>query len=492
MREQYAERVQAFPGTFDTPALKRVPLSFGATLSVAILGAGLFWLETAIPAWSAILVVVALFLTDWLTLPGDTTRRAETPVFGFVVASAVLFNPVVAGGMALLSVCTGDLFRPATAIGPPIAVRLTLALGLVAAGAVTMQAPALAPALILVWIGFIAFWMHQQWRLGNAVAVRRHGLMLGWIVFMLAMPLYMPFLPSNIQDLVMPGVPALHFALGFMTADTAIVSWLGVRKVGRAGVWFWLRELTPTFTRYNIMAVTGSALAVFSIAAGMTGLSLGITALLFVFLVLRERELGHRRLVSTICLMASALEARDSYTKGHADRVSSFAVAVAEQLGWSGRDRRDLEIAAHLHDIGKVGIPDDILLKPGRFTDEDFAVMKRHSAIGAGIVTNSAEVRHVAPIVRQHHERLDGSGYPDGISGDAIHPAARILGAVDAFDAMTSNRPYRSAMDQQTALDIIVRGRGTEFEPAVVDVLVDLVENGNVEGVLAFGYCLTH
>jgi HD-GYP domain-containing protein (c-di-GMP phosphodiesterase class II) len=197
-------------------------------------------------------------------------------------------------------------------------------------------------------------------------------------------------------------------------------------------------------------------------------------------------------LVSTVCVLASALDARDKYTKGHADRVSAYAVVLAEKLGWSGQSRRDLELAAHLHDIGKVGVPDEVLLKPGRFTEDEFAIMKRHSAIGASIVSNSPEVRHVAQTICQHHERIDGSGYPCGLRGEEITPAARILGVADAFDAMTSNRPYRDAMDEQTALGIIQRARGIEFEPNVVDALVDIIEDGDVDAVLEYGYCLTH
>ena len=492
MHQQHARYTGASAGSFEA----LIPISLqGAVvgiLALSLLLTGITLLDTSMPAWSLVLLLGALLLVDWLTPPGDATSRAETPVFAVIVAAAVLLNPIVAASFAMLTILTANLFRSSSAAAVPDLLRALLAAGMVGIGTAVMHTPQVVPLLFVFWICFIGYWLIKQRGNHNSQAVRRHGYMLGWIMFMLAMPLYLPLVPADLNTFIAAGVPALHFAVGFMTADTALVTGIGYRRDGVAGLWFWLRELVPTFTRYNIMAVAGFALASIALVYGMVGMSLAITALFAMFLIVREREISHRRLVSTVCVLASALEARDSYTKGHADRVSAYAIAVAERLGWSGRARRDLELAAHLHDIGKVGVPDEVLLKPGRFTDDDFAIMKQHSAIGSGIVLNSPEVRHVAPIVRQHHERMDGSGYPDGLHGDEITAAARILGVADAFDAMTSNRPYRNAMDEPTALGIIHRARGTEFEPAVVDALFEIVEEGSVDVVLEYGYCLTH
>lgn len=474
----------------DSPGIR---IGLVAVASVALTFWGVIGFDTVLPGWTLAMFVAVLVFADWMTPPGTLTNRAETPVFALVVASVVLYNPVISSGLILLTVVTGETFRPAAASEAiSVVMRALLSVVLVAAGALVMNVPQLVPFLFLLWLGFIGYWMVQHGSIGNRSILWRHGAMLAWVGLMLTMPYTLELVPHQMQIVMMAGVPVLHFALGFMTVDTGLVTVIGWRTAGRAGNWFWLRELVPTFTRYNLMALAGAGLTSAGILAGMSGLSFGLVILLLMFMFVREHEIGHRRMVATVCLMASALEARDSYTKGHADRVSSYAVAIAEHLGWTGRSRRDLELAAHLHDIGKVGVPDDVLLKPGTFTDQDFEIMKTHSAIGAGIVQNSPEVRHVAPIVRQHHERLDGSGYPDGLSESSIVPAARIIGVADAFDAMTSNRPYRNAMDKTVALGIIERGKGTEFDSDVVDALLELADKKRLEAALQFGYCLTH
>ena len=492
MRDQYLEHVPTLTTDAVSTTSQRVQSATILVFAIVLIATGTTRMDIGFPAWSIALFIGAMLVMDWLVQPGDATRRAESPVFLFVVVAAVLFNPVVAAGMTVLSVFSGDLFRPEVPQQVSATIRALLGVGLVGAGALTMNFDFLVPAFFLLWIGFIAYWLAQQRMVGNNVVARFHLVMLAWVGAMLAMPLYVGDFPPGIRDALILGVPTLHFALGFMTADTALVTGRGLSLYGQRGLSFWRRELVPTFTRYNLMAVSGALVATASLMAGFTGFSLSMGLIWLVFLIWREREVGQRRLVSSVCVLSSALDARDSYTRGHADRVSSYSVAIAERLGWSGRARRDLELAAHLHDIGKVGVPDDILLKPGRFTSDDFEAMKEHSAIGAAIVMNSPELRHIAPVVRQHHERLDGSGYPDGLGGNEVLPAARIIGAADAFDAMTSNRPYRDAMDRETALGIISRGRGTEFDPDVVDALIELAETDRLEAVLEYGYCLTH
>ena len=181
---------------------------------------------------------------------------------------------------------------------------------------------------------------------------------------------------------------------------------------------------------------------------------------------LAERE---RTYDATLEALASALDVRDSETGGHSDRVLQYMELVIRELSVSPSDLAFLRRGALLHDIGKIGVPDNILRKPAPLSDAEWQVMKRHPEFGARIVARIPFLQEVTQIVRHHHERWDGKGYPDGLAGDAIPIGARIFAVADSFDAMTSDRPYRRAMPIVEACAEIVRCRGTQFDPAVVD-----------------------
>jgi putative two-component system response regulator len=149
--------------------------------------------------------------------------------------------------------------------------------------------------------------------------------------------------------------------------------------------------------------------------------------------------------------LALTIEARDPSTTGHCHRLASYASILGRHIGMSDEDAAVLERGAFLHDMGKVGIPDSVLLKPGRLTPTEFELMKQHTIIGDRLCGELRSLRRVRPIVRHHHERLDGSGYPDALRGDAIPLLAQIIGVVDVFDALTSVRPYRAALVAERA-----------------------------------------
>jgi HD-GYP domain-containing protein (c-di-GMP phosphodiesterase class II) len=165
----------------------------------------------------------------------------------------------------------------------------------------------------------------------------------------------------------------------------------------------------------------------------------------------------------------ATVEARDAYTGGHSQRVHRFALAVGAQLGFDEDELATLGHAALLHDVGKVAVPDAILTKPGRLTQEEFDAIKRHPVEGARIVGRLRRLRDLVPAVRSHHERWDGGGYPDGLAAQAIPLDASVIGLSDAWDAMTTDRPYRDALDAVDAFREVVEGRGTQFSPVVVD-----------------------
>ena len=184
---------------------------------------------------------------------------------------------------------------------------------------------------------------------------------------------------------------------------------------------------------------------------------------------------GAEAFCSALAVLVNVIEAKDPYTRGHSESVARLAVEVARRLGFEGKALEEMHCAALLHDIGKIGVPDSVLRKPGKLLPEEFAVIKRHSQIGSALLSYVPELSHIAPIIRQHHERMDGSGYPDGHAGEDISLAARIIGVVDAFDAMTSTRPYREPVAPLCAVAELYRCAGTQFDPQVVSALENVV-----------------
>jgi putative nucleotidyltransferase with HDIG domain len=180
---------------------------------------------------------------------------------------------------------------------------------------------------------------------------------------------------------------------------------------------------------------------------------------------------ANRLFVESIGALSDAIEIRDSYTAGHSQQIAQYCLAVAEELGLSKEDQETLHFAALLHDIGKIGVSDAILRKRGRLSRQESAEMRRHCAIGARVAKRIEKLGPVVPIIYHHHERYDGTGYPDGLSGEEIPLLARVLAVADALGAMTSNRPYRQALTLKQAVDEIRKASGSQFDPIVVEAL---------------------
>lgn len=188
----------------------------------------------------------------------------------------------------------------------------------------------------------------------------------------------------------------------------------------------------------------------------------------------RRAEL-ERAYLDTVRALAGAIEARDPYTGGHVDRVASYAVALGRELGLDEASLRALEIGALLHDIGKIAIPDAVLLKRGPLSQEEWECMRQHPQLGASMVRAWAALQPALPAVLHHHERYDGGGYPAGLEGLAIPPAARIVAVVDAFDAMLTTRPYRQGLPLETALRELERCAGSQFDPEYVQAFIAMI-----------------
>ena len=171
------------------------------------------------------------------------------------------------------------------------------------------------------------------------------------------------------------------------------------------------------------------------------------------------------------------VEAKDPYPRGHSDRVSEFSVLIGKKLGLPEEQLKILRIGGLFHDIGKIGIPDNILQKESKLTDDEYSEIKNHPSIGVHILGSAEIFKDIIPIVKHHHERYDGRGYPSGLKGEEIPYIARIAAVADTFDAMTSKRSYRDALDLQVVKDEIKRCEGTQFDPEIAEVFLEILNN---------------
>ena len=182
-------------------------------------------------------------------------------------------------------------------------------------------------------------------------------------------------------------------------------------------------------------------------------------------------------MLHVVITLATAIDAKDSYTNGHSSRVARYSREIAKRAGYSERRQQEIFMMGILHDVGKIGVPDAIINKPGRLTDEEFAVIKTHPATGARILDAIEEMPGLAVGAHWHHERYDGRGYPDGLAGEDIPEEARIIAVADAYDAMTSNRSYREAMPQAKVREQVELGRGTQFDPLFADIMLAMIDD---------------
>jgi len=189
--------------------------------------------------------------------------------------------------------------------------------------------------------------------------------------------------------------------------------------------------------------------------------------------------------IQEILQLARSVEEKDEATEGHCHRLERLAIATGEKLNLTGDQLVALSYAAYLHDVGKVKVPDEILNKPGPLTDEEWGEMRKHPDYGAQMLAGKDFLQDAARIVRAHHERYDGSGYPRGLSGDDIPIEARIIAVVDAYDAMISDRPYRKALSKGTVIAELEKNSGSQFDPLVVQAFLSVVGGSNGEGNVA-------
>jgi putative nucleotidyltransferase with HDIG domain len=199
----------------------------------------------------------------------------------------------------------------------------------------------------------------------------------------------------------------------------------------------------------------------------------------FVLDLKRAAEENRTLFLSSIQMLAGAVDEKDPYTRGHSDRVTRYSVLIAKELALPEDEIEKIRIAAQLHDVGKIGIEDRILKKPGALTPEEYEIMKTHTTKGAAILRPVEMLKEMIPGIELHHESLDGRGYPHGLKGDEIPIIPRIIMVADCFDAMTTNRPYQAAMDPEYVVRIIKSLENTKFDPRVVAALISVFERGD-------------
>lgn len=239
------------------------------------------------------------------------------------------------------------------------------------------------------------------------------------------------------------------------------------RGVRVADVWR-LQGAAAYTVSFVVLGLLGALLALMAHVSG----GIGIAALLVPFLVARRTFRVYLELTEaytdTVRSLVRAIEAKDPYTRGHSERVAMFAKRLAQQMGRPRTEVDLLERAALLHDVGKIGIPLETLTSPNQLTAEEVQLIRRHPGLGADLIAEVEFLSDAVPVVRYHHERIDGAGYPDGVAGAAIPPLARLLAAADSYDAMTTDRAYRSKMSDEDALREMQRVAGAQLDSDVV------------------------
>ena len=248
-----------------------------------------------------------------------------------------------------------------------------------------------------------------------------------------------------------------------------------------------------------IICISIEAISVYFVTS-ISGLFIGIgmIILLFVNIIrtlrnLQDMELHRQKIevekskqqterisLQMMQTLATTIEAKDEYTRGHSYRVAEYAALIAKELGWSQDEIINLKHAAHLHDIGKIGIPDSVLNKPTQLTENEDNLLKKHTIIGAEILKDVTLIPHVVEVTRNHHEHYDGSGYPDGLAGTEIPIYARIIAVADCYDAMNSRRIYRNVLSQDEIYEEILKNKGTQFDPEIADIFLTLLTENQI------------
>lgn len=274
-------------------------------------------------------------------------------------------------------------------------------------------------------------------------------------------------------------VPMFACSLTYYAVNTISISTIIGLSDRKSPIAVWRQNYMWNFFHILALMPVAAILALVYSNSGMWTVLLFVVPLFlarYTFQLYIDTKEAH---INTVAALTSALDANDPYTHGHSYRVSRYALRLGRAMGLSSKDIEILEYAALLHDIGKIAIKKEILHKVGRLTEPEKQILNTHSPIGADIVENLKFLKEAAVLVRYHHEQPDGKGYPDGLKGDDIPVGSRILLCADAFDAMTSDRPYRKGLPLDVVLEQFIKYRGSQFDYDVAGLLIKMIQEGN-------------
>jgi putative nucleotidyltransferase with HDIG domain len=430
-----------------TTTVARIPNNMTAARALAVLWAGFALAVLVVSAvlapagnWQALAALAVIgVIAESRAMP--ITERVELSVaFIPVVLTAVLFGPF-AGGLVGAVCMLADLRsaghwlfyvsnRIVSGTAAGVAAMWVLR-GVDAPGLLLLLAASLAAATAMTAVDFSA----------NAVRVRLTGL-------------------ATVGELQRLVRASLGITMALYTPLVALYAYAYL-SAGLLVLPFFLIPLMAAHLSHSMFAEQRSLIN--QLTAGTVRL-----------------EEANRRLqrvnLSFATAMVRALEARDRYTAGHSRKVAAYAQDIAREMGLGEDELRLVHVAGLVHDIGKIGLPAEVLEKTSALTDDEWALMRQHASIGAEMLSEVEHYRDVAEIVRHHHERMDGAGYPDGLAGEAIPLLARVISVADAYEAMTSDRAYRRRMDPRVAMSQLTNGRDTQFDPRCADAFLALLE----------------
>ncbi|MBD3179818.1 MAG: HD domain-containing protein, partial [Candidatus Latescibacteria bacterium] len=279
-------------------------------------------------------------------------------------------------------------------------------------------------------------------------------------------------------------IPLLAAGIVYYLVNTWSLSLIIAFDSGRNPYHVWMQNYMWYFFHIFAFLPMGAIIALLYSKAGGWTIALFIIPLFLarysfqLYLDMREKN------IETVAALTSAIDASDAFTHGHSYRVSQYATKVAKAIGMSSKEIETLEYASLLHDVGKIAVSNTVLQKVEPLTDEEWISLKAHPDVGADIVERLKFLKEAAEIIRCHHERPDGTGYPRGLKNDKIPLGAHILNVVDAFDAMTSNRPYRDALSPEVVINELRKYRGSQFHAEVADLVLELYRGGEFDGII--------
>lgn len=398
----------------------------------AIIAVAFSALVTPPPPWAGVIVLVALAaVAEWLAF--------QLPVLGSVSLSFVAINSA------------GLLY------GPLVAGLVGAAAGAVPSGATARRDPLRT--------------------LFNIAQLALSGVLGGWAYRLLG---GVGLIAPTSDSLQFPSalLPLAAAASALFLSNASLVA-VGVSlALGIPMLEVWRQSIASFLRSFVILALFGFVMAQVVATAGTIGLLL----LLVPFVATRQTFQVYSKLKEayseTVRSLVNAVDAKDVYTRGHSERVAVYSRAIAEEMGMSPSSTARVEIAALLHDIGKLGVRKSVLSKPGRLSSDEFEEVRSHPVQGRVLLDEVSFLSDVVPLIYSHHERIDGTGYPEGLTGAQISIEARLLTVADAYDAMTSERPYRPPLDRDIALAELRAGAGTQFDAAAVAALQAALENG--------------